>query len=77
MRLPKLKRLRLSGRKVTDSGVARLATLKSLEDLDLSKTAIGDDGLAALDQLPRLVKINLYTTRVTITAWILSNRSVV
>jgi hypothetical protein len=58
--------LGLSGcRAITDEGVRHLATLPSLQHLDLSGTGITDAGLSVLRHLPRLRTLSLAGTRVT------------
>ena len=53
---------------VTDRGLAHLARVKSLEQLDLSETAVTDAGLPHLESLRRLEQLDLTGTRVTLTA---------
>lgn len=58
-------RLDLGGTKVTDAGLARLATMPALRQLRLDRTQITDEGLSHLTGLPRLESLNLHTTAVT------------
>lgn len=57
--LPHLESLTLSGSRITDSGLAALAELKSVHTLLLDGTQIGDAGLKALAALPQLQNLNL------------------
>lgn len=49
---------------VTDSGMAHLAGLVRLEELDLTQTTITDKGLAYLDGLANVRKLSLWGTQV-------------
>src|SRR5262245_54175714 len=55
--------LNLAATKVTDAGLAQLATLKNLQRLHLEKTGIGDAGLANLKSFAELRYLNLYGTK--------------
>lgn len=50
---------------ITDAGVANLAGLKQLRELDLSNTEVSDQGLAVIAQLPRLETLQLAGTKIT------------
>jgi hypothetical protein len=63
--LTRLKTLSLSGNRITDAGLARLAQLTSLESLDLDATDITDAGLVHLEPLRSLKSVNLAATKVT------------
>ena len=64
-RAPTLTALGLSGcRQVTDEGMRHLASLPSLQHLDLSGTGITDAGLQVLRHLPQLRTLSLWN-RVT------------
>ena len=60
-RLASLRRrsLDLSGTKIADDGIERLAELKELNNLDLRATAVTDKGVAALQRLPRLYTLQI------------------
>jgi len=49
-----LKRLGLSGTKLTDSGIKTILRFEDLESLDISHTAVSDRGVAQLASLERL-----------------------
>jgi hypothetical protein len=49
----------LSGRNITDAGIANLAQAKQLTDLSLLSTSVTDTGLRKLDQLPKLERLSL------------------
>ena len=57
--------LNLAGSKVTDAGLAQVASLTNLRRLHLEKTAITDAGLAHLKGLANLEYLNLYGTGVS------------
>ena len=58
--------LRLAGsRGLTDEGMAHLARLSGLENLDVSGTSIGDRGLDVLRQLPALRSLSLAGTQIS------------
>ena len=57
--------LNLAGSKITDAGLAQVASLTNLRRLHLEKTAITDAGLAHLKGLANLEYLNLYGTAVT------------
>ena len=42
--------MRLSGRRITDAGLAQLANLTALETLNLSKTQVTDQGVKNFQQ---------------------------
>jgi hypothetical protein len=50
---------------VTSAGLVHLDRLKSLEELNLSKTHVDNDGLAVLKSLPKLRMVWLTGPRVT------------
>jgi len=54
--MPRLRRLWLSGARITDEGVQRLAAMRSLEDIRFDDPLRGttDSGLPALLDLPQL-----------------------
>jgi len=56
--------LDLSGSRISDQGVLRLQTIKSLRRLDLSGTAISEKGLRVVAGLPDLEWLNLAGTSV-------------
>lgn len=63
-----LRRLELNGTttKITDEGLAALASLPQLEDLDFnSAPLITDAGLAEVAKLTKLLKLNLKATKIT------------
>ena len=62
--LPELIRLRLPPR-ITDAGLARIASHAHLTAIDLSRTGVSDAGLAHLAALTRLQTLNLGLTRIT------------
>lgn len=62
---PKLFDLQLGGCPITDAGVRKLATLKSLEMLYLDRTDVTDAGLASVAELPDVVLLILERSRVT------------
>lgn len=51
--------------KVTDAGLATIASMTNLERLHLENTAVTDAGLARLATLPQLEYLNLYGTKIT------------
>jgi uncharacterized membrane protein len=55
----------LSRTKVTDQGLAQLATFPNLRFLDLSHTAVTSSGMSQLEKLPKLESLNLTETKVT------------
>lgn len=57
--------LDLGRSKVTDAGLATIASMTHLERLHLENTAVTDAGLARLATLPQLEYLNLYGTKVT------------
>jgi hypothetical protein len=64
-RLTGLRRLWLSDAwAITDTGIAHLAGLVHLEDLDLTETAVTDRGLRSLGALANLRRLILWGTRV-------------
>jgi uncharacterized membrane protein len=62
---PQVVWLDLGGTKVTDTGLAAVASLTNLTRLHLQRTTIGDRGLAHLSKLPRLEYLNVYGTKVS------------
>ena len=62
--LPALKRLELTGCRVTDALVFQLRVFKRLTHLDLSRTAITERCLAIVDWLPALVDFKIDRTSV-------------
>jgi len=63
--LIQLRRLDVSGSKITDEGAKRLSRLKNLESLNLSGTKITDEGVRALASLNQLRELNFSDTGVT------------
>ncbi len=63
--LTQLHQLDLSGSRVTDEGVARLAEFTSLRKLDLTGTPVGNAGFKACANLPRLGRLAVAGSRVT------------
>jgi hypothetical protein len=61
----KISSIDLARSKVTDAGLAALATMKNLEEIHLEGTGIGDSGLDHLKSLASLEYLNLYNTKVT------------
>lgn len=61
----KISSLDIARSKVTDAGLAKLATMKNLTELHLENTAITDAGLDHLKGLASLEYLNLYNTKVT------------
>jgi hypothetical protein len=59
-----LRRLDLSGSRLTDQAVTRLDAFSNLEHLDLRDTPITHRGLQVLDKLPNLGYLNLRGTRI-------------
>jgi uncharacterized membrane protein/mono/diheme cytochrome c family protein len=57
--------LKLSGTKITDTGMKEIAKLKNLNKLHLEHTAITDAGIANLKSLSYLEYVNLLDTKVT------------
>jgi uncharacterized membrane protein/mono/diheme cytochrome c family protein len=57
--------LNLAGTKVTDNGIAILATMPNLSHVRLERTAITDAGLKNLSKLRKLDYLNLYGTAVS------------
>ena len=57
--------LNLAGTKVGDAGVAKLASLSSLERLHLERTDVTDASAGTLAGLPKLSYLNLYGTKLT------------
>lgn len=62
---PVLVGLDLSGTRVSDAGLARLAAFSHLARLNVSRTAISDAGLDAIARLTALEYLNLYATDVS------------
>ena len=63
--LKSLKRLDLTGARITDEGLQILAGLDNLEELFLGGTSITDEGLRHLSRLHKLEKLGLRGTKVT------------
>lgn len=61
----KVTSLDLARTKITDAGLAKVATMKNLTELHLENTAISDAGLDHLKGLASLEYLNLYNTKVT------------
>jgi len=61
----KISSIDLARSKVTDAGLAALATMKNLKEIHLEGTGIGDSGLDHLKSLTSLEYLNLYNTKVT------------
>ena len=57
--------LNLGATKVSDRGLAKIASLKQLRRLYLDRSTIGDSGLAHLKGFPELYYLNLYGSKVT------------
>jgi hypothetical protein len=57
--------LTLSNSRVTDEGIAQLATASGILWLDVSESSITDTGVAILKQLPALTTLDLQDTRLT------------
>ncbi|MFA6242357.1 MAG: DUF1553 domain-containing protein, partial [Candidatus Hydrogenedentales bacterium] len=57
--------LNLAGTKVSDAGLAKLASLQNLTSIHLEKTAITDAGLEHLKGLQHLQYLNLYATKIS------------
>lgn len=64
LELPKLRRLWLTSRAVTDDGAEHLGGFQELRDLYISNTSIGNRGLESLGRLPRLDVLDLSYTRI-------------
>jgi Leucine-rich repeat (LRR) protein len=64
-RLPQLRVLNLNGNSIADSAMDGLASLKALQDVDLSVTDITDKGLRQLACLTTLRSLNLGYTQIT------------
>ena len=62
---PAVRWLDLAGTRVTDAGLASLASMTNLIRLHLERSAVSDAGLAALSGLANLEYLNLYGTPVT------------
>jgi hypothetical protein len=60
-----LRVVRLMDSKVTDDDLAKLAGLPGLEELYLSRTAIGDRGLAHIAKMKSLQRLDLFATLIT------------
>jgi hypothetical protein len=63
--LPRLRKLYLSGNRITDKGLEQIGLMAGLDDLDLSATNVTDHGLVHLQSLSRLKSLNLAATLVT------------
>jgi len=68
-RLASLEKLDVSGHPdvppITDAGVAKLADLRELRDLNLAENKVSDAGVAAVAKLPKLRSLGLYGNPVT------------
>ncbi len=63
---PRLKKLRLSGTPITGAGLAHLAELSSLEELDLSECGqLTDDAMVHLGRFVALRDLNLWRVGIT------------
>jgi YHS domain-containing protein/uncharacterized membrane protein len=62
---PNLRWLDLGGTRVTDAGLAAVASMPNLKRLHLERTPITDAGLKSLTRLPALEYLDLYGTAVT------------
>ncbi len=60
--LPNVKKLKLTGGRITNQGVRHISRMTGLVDLTLQNTQMDDDGLALLAGLPRLRSLNLRNT---------------
>jgi Leucine-rich repeat (LRR) protein len=63
-RIPNLKTLKAPNAFIDDTGAAQLATMRSLESLDLSNTKIGNEGARQLAKLLRLKSLFLAETNI-------------
>jgi Leucine Rich repeat len=63
--LTRLETLTLSGNRITDQGLALIARMPALENLDLDATDVTDAGLVHLQSLKKLKTLALGGTRVT------------
>lgn len=64
--VPHLEVLRIErSPKITDAGIAHVARLKDLRDLQLLGTSIGDDGVSHLTRLSRLEHLSLSSKHMT------------
>lgn len=63
--VPRLTTLSIYGVRLTPEALAGIATLDSLERIDISHTPLDDDGLQALAPLKKLRELNLEATQVT------------
>lgn len=61
-KLGKLKKIRVSNSAISAKALEILAKMESLEDIDLSQSAVDDIGRLA--RLPKLKRLNLYSTKV-------------
>lgn len=59
-----LKRIDLPGSQVTDGGLAHLAGMQNLEELNLASTRVTVEGVSQLRTLPRLRNIWLSTEQI-------------
>ncbi|MGB7159930.1 MAG: c-type cytochrome domain-containing protein, partial [Tepidisphaeraceae bacterium] len=57
--------LNIAGTKVTDEGLAALASMPNLQRLRLERTGVTDDGMKHLSKLSKLNYLNLYGTPIT------------
>jgi CheY-like chemotaxis protein len=63
--MPRLRRLDLTGTRVTDAGLEALKACRSLETLDVSLTAVTDLGLPHLARVKTLRRLSARGTRIT------------
>ena len=63
---PKLKKLRAAASQVSNQGIETIATIKDLEELDLSENSqIFDDGMVHFAGMSKLKKLNLWRVQIT------------
>jgi hypothetical protein len=60
-----INRLNLESTRVTDASMTVIASMKTLEELDLSQCAVSDDGIQALANHPALRQLWLSNTQIT------------
>lgn len=66
IQIPALRRLDVSGSRITDEGLKALSTLKELQELAVTHTAVTDQGLASLSGLTKLRFLEVSDSRVTV-----------
>ena len=64
-RLPPEQFLYLRGVDITDLGMAKIAQMQNIRELNLSHGRFGDKGLAMLKAMPHLERLQLVRTRTT------------